>query len=60
MKTCDTESCKELAVFTVFWPGQEKAFCTDCTLRAKNVANAMGFALSYQVRPVELDEDASP
>jgi len=46
---CATKSCNEETAIRVFWPGQTSDMCPACALRARNVASAMGFALTVAV-----------
>ena len=46
---CGTASCTSFPTIRVFWPGQTRDMCAECALRAKGIAEAMGFALSVAV-----------
>lgn len=42
---CRTKDCEKMPAFIVYWPGQTSTMCADCTLRAKGVAETLGFHL---------------
>jgi hypothetical protein len=48
MNLCDSKDCGDTARWIAFWPGQTTMFCDRCLSRARAVAEAMGFELSYR------------
>jgi len=46
MRKCDQDSCTDLAIALVHWPGRDRSMCLMHQLKAFEVAAAMGFALS--------------
>ncbi len=44
---CGTKTCKEEAIFKVFWPGQTMHFCLPCKEKALEVGEAMGLTVDF-------------
>jgi len=49
--SCVDLGCKNEAVCTIFWPGQESVMCKLHAQRAVKIADVMGFVVSMRPLP---------
>lgn len=55
MRKCQKPGCPEVAAVRFTWPGRDEAsFCIACAVKAKAVADAMGFHLQFI--PLSIDD----
>ena len=48
---CGQATCRNEAVWRVFWPGRNTVMCDRCFLKGQRIAEAMGFELQGEKLP---------